>query len=111
MADTFFVSLDMESARETAEKAVVGRSWTGELIDEYSVALPDGHRFVQLVYEKYYLRLGNSLTLTVTLDDVTGKTRVHCIGGGGKGAFLSDDFDTAEDFELVVADALAPWRF
>lgn len=43
------------------------------------------------VYEKHYYRAGNRLTLTVVLDDFTGRTRVHCIsGGGGEGLFRFD---------------------
>ena len=65
MAETFYVSLDLQSAVDAVDKAVLEQSWTGEHIDHYSVPVPGAGSFVQLVYEKYYMRAGNHLTLGV----------------------------------------------
>jgi len=109
MGDTFFVSLDINSAVSVIENAVVGGSVTGECIDRYGQGAPGGG-FVVLVYEKHYYRAGNRLTLTVTLDDLTGKTRVHCVGGGGGEGLFRFDWGAAESFADVVQQALAQWR-
>lgn len=108
--DTFFVSLDAQSAIRAIDDAVVRGSITGELIDHYAVSAPGGGGFVVLVYEKHYYRAGNRLTLTVTLDDLTGATRVHCVGGGGGEGLFRFDWGASRSFSGVVAKALAPWR-
>ena len=59
-----------------------------------------------LVFEKHYYRAGNRLTLTVTLDDFTGRTRVHCASGGGGEGLFRFDWGAGDSFEGVVHDAL-----
>lgn len=108
MAETFYVSLDLQSAINSVDKAVLDQSWMGERIDHYTVSVENTGSFVQLVYEKYYMRAGNRLTLTVSLDDFTGKTRVHCVsGGGGESLF---DLSASDSFSDVIKSALARWR-
>ncbi len=108
MADSFYVSLDLQSATDAVDKAVLNQSWTGERIDHYTVPVPGTGSFVQLVYEKHFMRAGNRLTLTVLLDDFTGKTRVHCVGGGGGESPF--DLSASESFSGDVKSALAQWR-
>ena len=71
---------------------------------------PGGGTCVVAVYEKHYYRAGNRLTLTVVLDDFTGRTRVHCISGGGGEGLFRFDWGAAESFEGVVHDALSHYR-
>ena len=99
MEDSYFVALGLRECGETIHAAVTD-SITGELVDHYVVA----------VYEKHYYRAGNRLTLTVVLDDFTGRTRVHCIGGGGGEGLFRFDWGAAESFEGVVHDALSHYR-
>ena len=87
-----------------------GRPLTGEEIDAYAITHPSGGRCIVLVFEKHYYRAGNRLTLTVTLDDFTGRTRVHCASGGGGEGLFRFDWGAAESFEGVVHDALGPYR-
>ena len=82
MEDSYFVALGLRECGETIHAAVTGRV-TGELVDHYELTHPGGGTCVVAVYEKHYYRAGNRLTLTVVLDDFTGRTRVHCISGGG----------------------------
>ncbi|MBM6869479.1 hypothetical protein H7U37_03920 [Pseudoflavonifractor phocaeensis] len=109
MNNSYFVSLDLETCGEKVHAAVTD-SITGELIDHYVVSHPEGGRCVVAVYEKHYYRAGNRLTLTVILDNFTGRTRVHCIGGGGGEGLFRFDWGASESFEDVVHDALAPYR-
>jgi hypothetical protein len=110
MNETFFVLLDMRAAMDVIDNAVVGGSITGERIDQYGQAAPGGGGFVVMVYEKHYYRAGNRLTLTVTVDDLTGKTRVHCVGGGGGEGLFRFDWGASKSFAGVVQQALAQWR-
>ena len=108
--DSYFVSLDAVDCANRIREAVFD-SVTGEEIDAYAITHPSGGRCIVLVFEKHYYRAGNRLTLTVTLDDFTGRTRVHCASGGGGEGLFRFDWGAAESFEGVVHDALAPTGF
>lgn len=105
MPDTFFVSLDIGSAIAQLDGYIVGGSITGECIDRYDVSSGTG-RVAVLVYEKHYYRAGNRLTLTVTLDDLTGRTRVHSASGGGGEGLFRFDWGAADSFAQAPYQAL-----
>lgn len=108
---TFTVSCALEECAERICRAVVDGSVTGECIDRYRAGGPDGRSCLVLVFEKHYYRAGNRLTLTALLDDLSGVTRVHLVGGGGGGEGLFRfDWGAAEDFAAVAAEALRPYR-
>lgn len=102
---TFFVSAAPKDAVALIQEEVVGGSITGELIDFYEIEEPNAYLAV-LVYEKHYSRVGNRLTLTVTIDNLSGRTRVHSVSGGGGEGLLRFDWGAAEDFEATVENAL-----
>ncbi|MBQ8276778.1 MAG: hypothetical protein IJZ02_09195 [Clostridia bacterium] len=110
MANTFTVSLSPAHAAERICDAVEGGSLTGELIDHYVIGRADGGQCIVLVFEKHYYRAGNRLTLTVTIDDMSGKTRVHTVGGGGGEGLFGFDWGAAESFEHVAVSALEDYR-
>ncbi len=110
MADTFYVSLSVPQAAQILDDAVVRGSVTGEILDAYGAGAPGGGGFITRVYEKHYIRAGNRLTLTVVLDDFTGRTRVHCVGGGGGQGLINFDWGAASSFSNVAANALAAYR-
>lgn len=87
--------------------------WTAALPANASTATgrrPDGRSCLALVFEKHYYRAGNRLTLTALLDDLSGVTRVHLVGGGGGEGLFRFDWGAAEDFAAVAAEALRPYR-
>lgn len=72
--NTFLVSLSMEETAKKIHSAVVDGSITGELLDHY-VSRAQGEQYcIVAVYEKHYWRAGNRLTLTVTIDNLSGPT-------------------------------------
>ena len=107
--NTCFVSLSIEECGRLLFDAVVGGSITGELIDHYTARGPGGLCCAVMVFEKHYYRAGNRLTLTVTLDNLLGRTRAHFIGGGGGEGLFRFDWGAAEDFADVAAEALRPY--
>ena len=109
MAESYFVDMDLRACGQAVHDAVTD-SITGTLIDHYEVSHPAGGHCVVAVYEKHYYRAGNRLTLTVILDDFTGRTRVHCMSGGGGEGLFRFDWGASERFEDVVHRALAPYR-
>ena len=109
MGNTFLVSLSIDECGRRIHSAIVDGSITGELLNHYVLDGPNGMRCAVMVYEKHYWRAGNRLTLTVTVDNLTGSTRVHTISGGGGEGLFRFDWGAAQSFEGVVQDALAPY--
>jgi hypothetical protein len=110
MGDTFYVSLGVQQAAQVIDDAVLSGSFTGECIDNYGAGAPGSGGFILRVYEKHFVRAGNRLTLTVVIDDLSGSTRVHCVGGGGGEGLFSFDWGAAGSFAGTVVNALAPYR-
>lgn len=106
MAETFNVSIPYDEALSLINREVVDESITGERIDYYSLTGPNETHCIVAVYEKHYYRAGNRLTLTVTIDDFKGVTRVHSISGGGGEGFFRFDWGASESFAGVVRKAL-----
>ena len=108
--DTFFVSLGVQQTAQVIDDAVLRGSFSGELLDAYGAGAPGGGGYMLRVYEKHYIRAGNRLTLTVVMDDLSGTTRVHCVGGGGGEGLFAFDWGAADSFSGTVSQALAPYR-
>ena len=109
MENTCYVTCSIGQCAELIHSAIVDGSVTGELLDRYEVRSPDGLKCLVMVYEKHYWRAGNRLTLTVTIDNMSGRTRVHAVGGGGGEGLFRFDWGASQSFEGVVQDALAPY--
>ena len=105
MEQSYFVSLDLLACQDVIFQAV-----TDSVTGTHTVASADGGTCTVDVYEKHYYRAGNRLTLTVILDDFTGRTRVRCISGGGGEGLFRFDWGASESFEDVVHQALAEFR-
>ena len=106
MALDIIVNLTPEKASEIVNHAIVDGSITGTLIDYHVVRGADGSMCVVSVYDKHYYRAGNRLTLTVIIDNMGGKTRVHSISGGGGEGLLRFDWGASDSFENCVTNAL-----
>jgi hypothetical protein len=109
METTIHVSLGIDEAIETLDDAVINGSITGEKLDHYEVRFSD-RRVVVMVYEKHFYRVGNRLTLTVTIDDAAGATRVHYVGGGGGEGLFRFDWGASQSFGKIVEDSLRPYE-
>jgi len=107
MPDTIFVSTAVSVTADLLNDSLVENSISGQLIDQYSISRTDGTRIEVLVFEKHYMRADNRLTLTVTIDDFEGKTRVHFVGGGGGEGIFRFDWGAANSFEGSLLEALS----
>ena len=109
MAQTCHVNLSVDAARQLIVKTIEGGSVTGSCIDEYRMEKSGGTAVV-MVFEKYYMRVSNRMTLTVIIDDFDSVTRVHCVsGGGGQGALFRFDWFAGDSFASAVDHALQPY--
>lgn len=109
MADSMYVSLSPSDAAGVIDHAIVEGSVTGERIDSYVLHAPNQTACIVLVYEKHYYRAGNRLTLTATVDNFEGRTRVVCVSGGGGEGLFRFDWGASESFVDAVREALAPY--
>ena len=97
-SDNFFVSLPITDAFKILDKEIVEGSLTGERIDYHVVKADEEHISIVAVYEKYYNRAGNRLTLTICMDNMKGITQVHSIGGGGGQGLFRFDWGASDKF-------------
>lgn len=84
MNNTFKVSISIDETANLIHKTVVD-SITGVLLDKYEINASGNKQCIVMVFDKYYSRVGNRLTLTVTIDNFEDYTRVHYVSGGGQG--------------------------
>ena len=96
--DNFNVNLGLREAVELLDKGIVDESITGERVDHHVVNVDNTRSVVVVVYEKYFYRAGNRLTLTVTIDNVNGVTHIHSIGAGGGEGLFRFDWGASEKF-------------
>jgi hypothetical protein len=107
MADTFYVSTSVMETTRLLNNYLEENSISGQLIDQYALHHKGDIHVEVLVFEKHYIRAGNRLTLTVVIDNLDGRTRVHMIGGGGGEGLFRFDWGAEESFEESVIDALS----
>ena len=101
----FKVSLSPREAADVAEQELE-KSVSMVRLDEYCLQTGEGEVVMRL-FEKYYIRAGNRVTLTLLAHNVGGVTHVHlAAGGGGNGAIFRFDWGAGENFAELAEDAL-----
>jgi len=105
----FTVTISPTAAMDAIEKFVVGGSISGTLVDRYVRRLGE-HEIHVVVLEKYYMRSSNRASLTVTLDNLGGQTKVHAVASGGsEGMFMRFDWGAGNNFANSVESALGSY--
>lgn len=104
------VRLSPEETVNAVDNEVVSGSITGEKIDEHICSMGDGREVRVVVYEKHYFRAENRLTLTMTVDNINGYTRVHAVGGGGGQGLFKFDWGASSSFADSIENALSEYR-
>ena len=102
----FLVRVSPQEAVDLVDKEIVNGSITGEKVDEHVCATENGREVRVVVYKK----AENRLTLTLTVDNLGGYTRVHAVGGGGGHGFLRFDWGASESFADSVERALYQYK-
>lgn len=105
----FYVNLEPYDVVGHIDKTMQGKI-SGQKIDRYITG--EGKNTVAvLVYEQYYQRVQNRLTLTAIVDKVGGKTHVRLVSsGGGTNVFFKFDRGASGSLENSVERALSPYK-
>ncbi len=102
----FTVTISPMAAMDAIETFVVSGSISGTLVDRYVRRLGEQEIHV-VVLEKYYMRSNNRTSLTVTIDNLDGQTKVHAVASGGsEGIFMRFDWGAGNNFANSVETAL-----
>ena len=105
----FIVNVSPTKAMESIETYVVEGSVSGTLVDRYARQVEE-HEIHVLILEKYYMRSNNRASLTVTIDNFGGDTKVHAVASGGsEGVFFRFDWGAGNSFANSVEAALEPY--
>ena len=105
----FTVSISPAVAMDAIETFVVRGSISGTLVDRYVRRLGEYEVYVVML-EKYYMRSNNRASLSVTIDNLEGKTKVHAVASGGsEGIFIRFDWGAGNNFANSVETALGQY--
>jgi hypothetical protein len=106
----FKVSLNPIEAMQKIHEGVSGGSISGTLVDHYERSSGD-HQVVVFVVEKYFIRTSNRSSMTVTIDNFDGTTRVHAVASGSsESVFFRFDWGAGNSFANSVEKALAEYH-
>lgn len=104
------VSITPREACDMVEQAIVNGSISGTLIDRYDRSNEE-FEVIVLVLEKYYMRSGNRGSMTVTIDNLDGATKVHAAASGtSQGAIFRFDWGAGNSFLNSVLNTLEPYK-
>ncbi len=105
----FTVTISPAAAMDVIETFVVTGSISGTLVDRYVRRIGE-HEVHVVVLEKYYMRSSNRASLTVTIDNFEGQTKVHAVASGGsEGMFMRFDWGAGNNFANSVESALGSY--
>lgn len=97
--DNFKVNLTLRDTISKLDDGILKESATGEKIDYHVITGNEDEGAVLLVYEKYFARVGNRITLTIVVDNLDSSTKIHSIGGGAaQGMLFKFDWGASENF-------------
>lgn len=104
-SDNFKVNLSLRDAISKLDAGIIRQSVTGERIDYHVITGDEDNGAILIVYEKYFQRVGNRITLTVVIDNLDGQTKIHSVGGGAaQGMFLKFDWGSSKSFTSLPRD-------
>ncbi|WP_432361830.1 DUF6054 family protein [Sporosarcina sp. UB5] len=102
----FNVKISPKEAADTIQSEILRGSISGTLVDHYVRTAGPSEVHV-LIMEKYYMRSSNRASVTATIDNFDGTTRVHVVAAGSsEGVFFRFDWGAGENFATSVERAL-----
>lgn len=109
--NTCYLSLSVGEAAHAVSTSVERLGKSSKMNDCHELRQNGELRAMVLVFEKYYVRAGGRMSMTVTLDDLEGKTRAHWTVSGGEGVFdpSGDSKVAAQKYSEGLREALFPF--
>jgi hypothetical protein len=102
----FNVSISPREAADIIQSEILRGSISGTLVDHYMRTAGSSEVHV-LIMEKYYMRSSNRASVTTTIDNLDGSTRVHVVAAGSsEGVFFRFDWGAGNSFATSVERAL-----
>lgn len=78
------------------------RSSFADLVDQEIREVGNNHLAI-LIFEKYFIRVSNRVSLVVIIDDFDGNSNIKAIAsGGGRGVYSDFDWGASDSFEISV---------
>ncbi len=110
-ANTCVLGISVGEAARTVCGLVEKSGVSSKMTDCYEMRQGETLCGMVLVFEKYYVRAGSRLSMTVTMDNLEGHTRVHWAVTGGSGIFgnTGDSKVAAEKYSNTLREALFPY--
>lgn len=85
--DTCYLSLPLGEAARIISKAVEGSGVSSKMAGCHELRRGEELYGLVMIFEKYYVRAGSRVTMTVVLDALEDKTRLYWAVTGGSGVF------------------------
>ena len=102
---------DVSGIAGMLSERIQGSGISCRLVDTMQRRLGDGDLIV-MVFEKYFMRASNRVSLTVVISGREGEVQVDAIGsGGGQGPLFSFSWGAEESFAGTVQRILADSGF
>lgn len=105
----FKISIKPVEAMEKINNSILGGSISAKLIDHYE-RVSGEHQVVVFVLEKYFMRTSNRASMTVTIDNFDGVTKVHAVASGSsENVFFRFDWGAGNSFANSVEQSLVDY--
>lgn len=104
-----YVTIEPYEAISIIDRTMQGKI-SGKKIDQYITTTGESPVAV-LIYEQYYARVENRVTLTAIIDKVDGKTHIRLVStGGGQGMLFKFDWGASMSMENSVLKNLKQYK-
>ena len=108
MSQTLMLGLDLAQTQSLIKK-VMSEKIKAEVVDIYEIN-SDTNPIIVMVYEKYFTRVVNEASLTITIDKSDKFTRVHITAAAGGSWLGKQDFAAEDDFESYILKVLETYK-
>ncbi len=107
--ETIYVVLDPQDAANILCDGIPASGTTISCVGRSESMFGD-KASILLVFEKYFMRNSSRASLSVMVENLSGRTAVHFAGaGGGQGMIFNFDWGAGESFSSLVPDVLSDY--
>ena len=109
--DTCYLALPLAEAARLISKLVEGAGLSSRMAGCQELRRGEELLGLLMIFEKYYVRTGSRMTMTVVLDALEGRTRLYWAVTGGSGVFhqSGDSRSAAGQYGGALRKALYPY--